>query len=123
MDSYKSDSNFLNNLEVSNYSSIKADNLINFKNVSNANKVCLPYTDRIRWILDNEFGSCDRPEASNMAQKCTFLGTTFPPNKFVECDSVRAKFIQEIVPLKQDHKREQKVKSYNLELFSDPNKS
>lgn len=103
-------SNKLDNLDINTNLSMSANIDAKLRNASNDNT--RPCPDKYGWILDNGIGSCDWPEPSKMSQNCPFLGTTFPPNKFISCDLVRAKFQKESVLLRQVQKRNKKVRQF-----------
>jgi len=71
-------------------------------------------SDRYKLIFDNGVYSSERIRPTNDQ----LLGTTFPPNKFVSCDLIRAKFQKESKLLLQIHEKGQKVwLYYHINLF------
>lgn len=100
--------NLDNNSKLSQSVNIGEDFFTKAKNSCNMNGDVKSCSDRLQRILDNGIHSSDRIRP-NVPPNCQVLGTTFPPNRFVSCDLIRAKFQKESNLLHQIHLKGQQV--------------
>jgi len=106
------------------FARLLSQKLETFDNDSKSDNICQgDYHKRIKsssselqWIFDNGIHSSDRIRA-NMPPIGQVFGTTFPPNKFVSCDLIRAKFQKESSLLRQIYAKNKQVCILLLKLF------